>query len=113
MTNKYNRFIYIFLDDVFPNDLFLKLKDDEIEYWALLEIKKTKFDIDCLVYYLYLELKNNVDFTYIETIYGLKPYTDLCCVSVPLDSRNVIIDYFKKKSINGNTLKTIEMYGNT
>ena len=100
---KYNRYILTFLDDYCPNDIIERLNDDEIEYWALLQMFVEHKGIKCILYDLYLEFKNEVDYKYIETILAIRFDFDLSTFIVPTSSKQAIMDFLVKRSNNGKT----------
>ena len=97
----YNRYILMFFDEYKPKDIMDRLNDEEIEYWALLELFIEHKGIKCNVNELYLEFKNDVDYKYIETILAIKFDMDLSTFYVPTSSKQAIMEFFVKRASNG------------
>jgi hypothetical protein len=95
---KYNRYILTCIEDYCPKDLISRLNDEEIEYWAFLEVSVDYKGVSCKVYEIYLETKNIVDYKYLEIILATRIDMDLCSYIVPISSREEVLNFFQKRS---------------
>ena len=103
----YNRYILSFLKEFKPKDLLDRLNDEEIDYWALLEIERFHKDIKVIVYFLYLEFKNKVDYQYIGTILNFEIDMKNVNYFVPESSKQIIMEYFVNRATHSSGVNTV------